>query len=261
MIVAQITDMHVTRRGYVLPHMPHIRGPLRRALASILALRERPACILATGDLTENGHRDEYRRLRELIEGLAVPVFLIPGNHDRCDALRSVFHDSAYLQGAGDAVLFTVEWDVLRVVALDSSQAPRQGGYLDEPRLRWLDERLAERPATPTILAMHHPPFPTGLRYFDEQAFAGREELGEIVRAHPQIRRIVSGHVHQPFSAAWNGVAGITAPSTAPTLVLRPNARGVSFQAGGFLLHRTDALGTVRSRLVRTPPDALAPGA
>lgn len=261
MVVAQITDMHVKRRGLVLPHMPHVIGPLRRALAAITTLREAPACIIATGDLTEYGHREEYERLRDIIAEVDVPVYLLPGNHDRRAEMRAVFTNAEYLHGDGKAVLFTIESERLRVIALDTSEAPRQGGYLDDRRLRWLDDRLCERPDVPTILAMHHPPFKTGLFYFDDQPFAGVDLLGAIVRRHPQIRRIACGHVHQVIQSPWNGALAVSSPSTAPSLVVRPNARGVSFEPGGFLLHRLDDRGVLRTRLVRTPPDAMALGA
>ena len=261
MIVAQITDMHVRRRGTVLPHMPHVVGPLRRALAAIAALRDTPACIVATGDLMENGHPEEYERLRDILAEVDVPVYLLPGNHDRRAAMRAVFTHAPYLQGDDKAILFAIESERMRVVCLDTSEAPRQGGYLDDRRLRWLDACLSERPETPTILAMHHPPFKTGLFYFDDQPFAGVDLLGGIVRRHPQVRRIACGHVHQVIQSVWNGVLAVSSPSTAPSLVVRPNARGVAFEPGGFLLHRLDDRGAVRSRLVRTPPDAMALGA
>jgi len=256
-IVAQITDMHVKMRGHVLPHMPHVIGPLRRALASIEAMCARPDCILATGDLTESGRFEEYLRLREIVDAIDIPVYLLPGNHDYREAIRRAFPDRDYLRGADEAVQFVVEGAAMRVVAIDSSEAPRQGGYLDAPRLRWLEERLNERPKTPTILAMHHPPFRTGVRYFDQQRFEGKKALASIVRANPQILRIACGHLHQTISHTWSGTIAVSAPSTAPTIVLHPRRMGFSLEGGGFLVHRYDR-GTIATELVRLPPDPIA---
>jgi 3',5'-cyclic AMP phosphodiesterase CpdA len=257
--VAQITDLHVRRRGHVLYHMPHVVGPLRRALATIAALPHPPHCIVATGDLTESGSPEEYRRLREILAGTRVPVYLIPGNHDRRDALRQVFSDHAYLHAFDEAVLFTIELPALRVIALDTSQGRRHGGYLDALRLRWLNESLSRRRDVPTVIAMHHPPFPTGVRKFDVQPFEGRDALAAIVSAHPQIRRIICGHVHQPLVRPWSGTVGVTAPSTAATLVLRPNAPGLSREPGGLLLHRYEN-GDIATTLVRmaSPPVSMS---
>lgn len=251
MTVAQITDLHIRRRGHVLHHMPHVVQPLRRALATIAALRHPPECVVATGDLTEGGSPEEYWRLREILAGSRIPVYLIPGNHDRRDALRAVFHDHVYLHAVDDAVLFTIEYPSLRIVALDTSQGKRHGGYLDPSRLRWLEESLRQRRDVPTILAMHHPPFPTGVRKFDVQPFEGRDALAAIVSAHPQIRRVICGHVHQHLVRPWCATVGVAAPSTAATLVLRPSAPGLSREPGGLLLHRYEN-GGVTTTLVRT---------
>ncbi len=258
MIIAQITDTHMKRRGTFLPHMPHVVGPLRRVLASIAALPAPPSYILATGDLTESGHPQEYNRLREILEESAIVTYLMPGNHDCRDALRRAFADRAYLHGPDEPIQYVVESPLVRVIALDSTEGRRHGGYLDAPRLQWLEERLTERPHVPTILAMHHPPFPTGVRYFDEQPFDGRDELARIVSAHPQIRRLICGHIHQLICRTWSGTIAVSAPSTAPTLVLHPGRIGVSLEGGGFLLHRCVKEGEIATELVRVPAEAVA---
>ncbi|MBV8089896.1 MAG: metallophosphoesterase [Candidatus Eremiobacteraeota bacterium] len=257
MIVAQISDMHIKRRGHFLHHMPHVARPLHRTLSAIARLR--PDCIIATGDLTEAGTLAEYARLREILNKYTgSPIYLLPGNHDRREALRSVFWDHQYLRNSADGVLFAIERASLRIVALDSSDERRAGGYLDEARLEWLRRCLCERPNTPTILAMHHPPFPTGIRSVERQAFLGREALERIVRAHPQIRRIVCGHVHQPLANAWSGTVGVTAPSTAPTLALHSGALALSWEPGGFLIHRYEQSTGLTTTLIRVAAKPVA---
>jgi len=238
--------------------MPHVMGPLRRVLASIAALPEPPDLVLATGDLTDTGHPEEYQRLREIVDAFHIPIYLVPGNHDQRPALREVFHDRPYLHGAGEAISFAIETPPMRVLALDSSEPGRHSGYLDAARLQWLEERLCERPRTPTILAMHHPPFATGVRYFDEQPFEGREELARIVRAHRQIERVACGHVHQLICRRWSGTIGVSSPSTAPTIVLHPGRMGFSLETSGFLLHRCNGAGRIATEIVRIPSEPIA---
>lgn len=259
MIVAHISDLHVRRRGMPLPHLPHVAGPLRRTLKAIHALEPRPTCIIATGDLTEKGTHPEYRRLRELLKGFDIPLYLLPGNHDRREPLRAVFHDHEYLHGH-EAVLYTIESPLVRIVALDSSEPLHRGGYLSIDRLAWLHERLKERPQTPTILAMHHPPFPTHVGAFDTQPFRGRERLAELVREHRQVRRIICGHVHQTMWQPWSGAVAVSAPSTAPTFVLHPRGT-MRWEWGGFLLHEYDWNADITTRFVRVSAEPVAIGA
>ncbi|MBV8529669.1 MAG: phosphodiesterase, partial [Candidatus Eremiobacteraeota bacterium] len=64
MIVAQITDLHVKRKGHLLHHMINTAKSLRRCVERLNELDPRPDVIVATGDLTESGKRKEYARLR-----------------------------------------------------------------------------------------------------------------------------------------------------------------------------------------------------
>jgi 3',5'-cyclic-AMP phosphodiesterase len=256
-IVAQISDMHIKRRGHFLHHMPHVAQPLHRALRAITRLR--PDCIVATGDLAEGGTLAEYARLREILDDYTgSPIYLVPGNHDRREPLCSVFWKHEYLRESPHGVLFTIERESFRIVALDSTHEGRAGGYLSDARLEWLERRLRERRDTPVILAMHHPPFPTEIRSVERQSYKGREDLGRIVRAHPQIRRIICGHVHQPLAKEWCGTLGVTAPSTASTLALHPGGRGLSWEPGGFLIHRYDRAAGLTTTLIRTDAKQVA---
>ena len=258
--MAHISDLHVRKRGTFLPHIPQVGRPLRRALRTVHEMRERPSFIIATGDLTEHGTLVEYRRLRSILDECEIPVFLLPGNHDSREALRAVFDDHSYLHGPGSGIQYAIDSELLRVVALDSSEPSHRGGFFDDERLDWLESRLCERPGTPTILAMHHPPFTTRVGAFDAQGFEGRERLAAIVRTNPQIRRIVCGHVHQMISRPWCGTLAVSAPSTAPTLALHVRG-GVRWEPGGLLLHHYDWDADVTTHLLRVSAEPVSLGA
>jgi predicted MPP superfamily phosphohydrolase len=89
MIIAQITDLHVRPRGVLAYGGLDTTAMLGRAMTAIAALDPAPDCVIATGDLADCGLADEYRMLDELFAQLSMPVFAIPGNHDRRDAMRA----------------------------------------------------------------------------------------------------------------------------------------------------------------------------
>src|SRR5258708_19534844 len=97
MLIAQISDMHIKAEGELLYGRIDTAGFLERAVAHVAALDPPPDVVLATGDLVEGGKSEEYVRLRRLLAPLAMPVHLIPGNHDARDAFPHVFPDPAYL--------------------------------------------------------------------------------------------------------------------------------------------------------------------
>ena len=91
----------------------------------------------------------------------------------------------------------------------------RHDGELSDADLDWLDRTLAERAETPTLLMMHHPPFRTGIWWMDAIGLAaGRERLGEVLAGHPQVLRVVCGHIHRSIQAAIAGIPVSVCPST-----------------------------------------------
>src|SRR2546428_651295 len=105
-------------------------------------------------------------------------------------------------------------------VALDTLVPGQVGGLLCEERLGWLAARLAEAPDRPTVIFMHHPPFVTGIAYMDGHGLANAREFAEVVRRHPQLERVVCGHLHRPIQARVGGTLASTAPSTAHQVAL-----------------------------------------
>jgi 3',5'-cyclic AMP phosphodiesterase CpdA len=109
-----------------------------------------------------------------------------------------------------------VDLGPLRIVVVDSTRPGEDRGELDTGRLRWLDTELAGAPDRPTLIALHHPPVSTGVAAWDEIGLpaADRRALGDVLQRHPQVRRIVAGHVHRTISAELAGRAVLAVPST-----------------------------------------------
>lgn len=220
MLIAQITDTHISTPDGRNDRYFETAEHLRRAVAHVNGLAPRPDLVVATGDLVERGEVAEYGRLRELLAPLAMPVFLIPGNHDHRDHLREVFADHAYLPGGGDFLQYSIEDWPVRLVALDTLVPGKSSGRLCEARLTWLDARLAEAPARTTVVLMHHPPFATGIAAMDGMGLEGIDALAEVIRRHPQVERIVCGHLHRPIVRRFAGTVACTCPSTAHQIAL-----------------------------------------
>jgi 3',5'-cyclic AMP phosphodiesterase CpdA len=210
--VAQITDLHVAPDGSFMRQFVDSNELLARAVAYLNTMTPRPDVVLATGDLTDHGTAEEYALLREILGALEVPLYLVPGNHDEVDALRAEFgtwgsvHEDTY-----DSV---VDDYPVRLIALDSTVAGRHDGEIDGAQLEWLDATLAAAPDRPTLLFLHHPPFETGIWWMDCIGLTGARDLEAVVRRHPQVRLVVSGHVHRSVVSTWGTTVVSTAPST-----------------------------------------------
>ena len=234
MLIAQISDLHVMLPGQLAYGIFDTAGNLSRCVAQIMQANPVPDVVLVTGDLVETGAADEYRRLRDLIAPLTMPLYLIPGNHDDRPALRAGFRDHTYLPRAGGPVRYAVEDFDVRLIALDTVIPGEDGGTLDAAQLDWLDATLSAAPRRPTLVLMHHPPIKTGIRCLDEIALdaASASRLGAIIERNRQVERIVCGHVHRGILARWRGTAVSVCPSTAFQYVLDLRENGLNSPTG-----------------------------
>lgn len=240
MILAQLTDLHIKEAGKLAYRRVDTSAALAAALAHLRGQSVQPALVLFTGDLVDTGRPEEYKRLREHLAGLGIPFFLMPGNHDDRAGLRAAFPDHAYLGPDGGPLCYTIEPFSLRVIALDSLVPGQGSGALGAGQLEWLAERLAEQPSRPTLVALHHPPFPSFIGHMDKIGLADSAALADIIRRHPNVERVISGHVHRPIHTRWAGTIASTAPSTAHQVALDLQAQAPSafvLEPAGYQLH------------------------
>ncbi|HTR76064.1 MAG TPA: phosphodiesterase [Solirubrobacterales bacterium] len=219
---------------------------LRQAVAEIAALPQRPDALLVSGDLTQNGTPEEYARVRELLAPLGLAPHVLPGNHDLRGPLREAFG----LSGAGaEPVCHAADLGPLRLVCLDSTVPGAEGGALDEGQIGWLEAALAEDRGKPTVVALHHPPLPTGMPGFERIGLApeARAALATVLGGHPQVALVVAGHVHRAIVGELAGRPVLTVPSTylqsaldfaAARITMRPDPPGYAVHAlqGGALV-------------------------
>lgn len=228
MLIAQITDLHIRMPGQKAYRVVETDRCLPPAVAALNALDPAPDLVLISGDLTDFGRPTEYAHLHDMLEALRAPCYLMPGNHDAREALAQVFGTHAYLrQGLDGFLQYTLEDYPLRLIALDTVVPGQSHGELCQRRLDWLAERLAEQPGRPTALAMHHPPFATGIEHMDRMGLLrGAEALEAIVARHPNVQRIMCGHLHRTIFRRFGGTLASTCPSPAHqvALDLRPGA-------------------------------------
>ncbi|MGH7421465.1 MAG: phosphodiesterase, partial [Candidatus Rokuibacteriota bacterium] len=220
MLIAQITDLHISTPGSVNDRYFRTPEHLERAVAHLNGLTPRPDVVLATGDLVERGEPAEYARLRSILDRLAMPLYVIPGNHDARENLARAFADRGYLPQDGGFLHYTVEEWPVRLIGLDTLVPGAPGGRMCAERLAWLDARLGEGRERPTVVFMHHPPFVTGMPAMDGMGLEGKAEMASVIGRHPQVERVLCGHLHRPITRRFAGTVAATCPATAHQVAL-----------------------------------------
>lgn len=237
-MLVQLSDLHL-RAG------EEGSGPAARlahAVRRVAELQPRPDAVLLSGDLADAPSGEAYEQAHELLASLGLPLHAIPGNHDDRDLLRARFGPGP--APAGTPVHFALDCGALRLIGCDSTNPGHESGALGAERLAWLERTLEQRPETPTLLALHHPPVLTGVRSMDAIALAleDRTALEALLGSHPQVQAITCGHVHLTMTCAFAGRPLLVCPSTNSALRLDLRRRDdipftVSDQPLGFAVH------------------------
>jgi 3',5'-cyclic-AMP phosphodiesterase len=212
--VVQLTDLHLGAPWCAA-------GPaLARVVPAVLrTLHGPPDAVIVTGDVANDGTDEQYAEARELLDRLDAPLYVVPGNHDDRTALRRHFTTPVSADGR---LIYTVPLGPLRLVALDTKRPDSDAGQLDGAQLAWLEAELAKGTATPTLVAMHHPPIEIGMAPMDRIGIAAEERAAfvDVLAHHPQVQTVVAGHVHRLVVGSLGSASVMAVPSTCEQLVL-----------------------------------------
>nr|WP_306267700.1 metallophosphoesterase [Pararhizobium sp. IMCC3301] len=213
---AHISDLHLADAPQ---DHPLLRNNLYDALEILFGdLREIQTnldFVAVTGDLAENGDIGSYLKIKQFMDMLDIPVFVVPGNHDLREPFRSVFGSSGPLPEAGP-LDFYVNSAEAQIIGLDSLIEGTMTGRLTDRQLDRLQTNLLSATAPHTIILLHHSPFSTGLAEFDEiTTIEGDQVFGELIRNARSKVTLLCGHIHRPYHAVWMGAQCYVAGSPA----------------------------------------------
>ena len=203
---------------------------------ALLALAERtaPELIVASGDLTNRGRRDQHELAAGFLRRIGPPVLAVPGNHDIPYTFPTRF--------TAPWVEFERQWETtepvhasagLHVVGVNSVRPWRhQSGRVREAQLVRVAERLAAAsPGALRVVVLHHQLVGAPWRSRKRPVADRTHVLGRLVDSGAEL--IVAGHIHQgavsdrrEFEVVGDDTPGVVV-SIAPGLGQpRPHRRG-----------------------------------
>lgn len=219
-VIAHVSDTHLLAGGAPLGGVADTVTALERTTNQLGRLGGALDAIVVTGDVTDLGEPDAYRRVRSALEPIAeatgARLVWVMGNHDERAAFRSELLDEP---GTDQPVHHVVQLDGLRLIALDTSVPGYHHGALDTTSLAWLDAVLAEPAPRGTLIAMHHAPIATPLSLMDVLELRDQDEFADIVRGR-DVRMILGGHLHYATNGTFAGIPVTVAGATAYTMDL-----------------------------------------
>jgi 3',5'-cyclic-AMP phosphodiesterase len=242
--ILQLSDTHIVPKGALVSERLETADALARLVARISNVRDQIGSIdalLVSGDLSDDGNAESYARFKTLIEPLGLPTYVIAGNHDAREPMRSAFANDLPVSGP---LNWTQEIGDIHLIGLDTLVEGQGSGTLSAESLTFLQSALSNAGDVPVLLALHHPPFACGIGFMDDIGLTNRQALRDVLTTHAGPLRIVCGHIHNMIISDVAGHIAISAPSPASTFAYdcSPSAPiGFMTQEDGCLLHRWNA--------------------
>lgn len=164
--------------------------------------------LLCTGDIASAAHSACYQRFVERVRAcFSQPIGWLPGNHDSA----TIMVQQSALLGIEYRLIDTGKW---LIVLLDSSVPGEVFGQLASAELDFLQQQLDQYPDKHVMVCLHHQPMPVGSAWIDQYVVRNAQALWALVDAHPQIKIVTCGHVHQEFREQWQHATVLATPST-----------------------------------------------
>lgn len=215
-------------------HFGTVEDPdVERAVRHLIE-RTKPQALVASGDLTHRGEREQHERAAAFLKGFDLPIVAIPGNHDIPYTFparfTTPFREFERLWETTEPVYRSEE---LLVVGLNSVRPWRhQSGGVRAGQLRRAAELLEQAPpGALKVVTLHHHLIGAPWRSRKKPVARRSHVLACLVDAGAEL--ILAGHIHQAavaerheFEVAPGGLRGAVV-SIAPGLGQpRPNRRG-----------------------------------
>jgi 3',5'-cyclic AMP phosphodiesterase CpdA len=209
--ILHVSDLHIGRREALEP---------LHALSELIA-RHKPELLVATGDVSHRGRREQLQRAAELLRGIGLPLLAVPGNHDIPYTFPARFTRTfaEWTSAFGDPEP-SYSSPTLAVVGLNSVRPWRQqGGALDESVLAGVGGRFSEaQDGALRVVALHHhlaaPPWPAKRK----KPLVDRDGALQAL-ADARVQLVLSGHVHQGSFAERQEFEVLDAGTSAPLVL------------------------------------------
>ncbi|MCB1614556.1 MAG: 3',5'-cyclic-AMP phosphodiesterase [Pseudomonadales bacterium] len=243
--IVQITDTHI----YDDPSGELSGINTRQSLESVLQYIEKQLraidLLVLSGDITHESGLPAYRYIHQRLQRFGLPTFWLPGNHDILALMQETI-------GKGSELAKSAEAGGWKIIFLDSHVEIQPEGALAQSELDFLESQLADN-QQPVLIFLHHHLVPAGCAWLDPQVVANADDFFTLVAQYPQVKAIVSGHVHQVMDQQKNGIRLLATPSTC--MQFKPNSDDYAEDdiAPGFRYIDLFENGSLHTEVIRVP--------
>ena len=190
MEIVQLSDIHVGAQ---------FRADIfEKVIEEVNALN--PDAVVITGDLTNEGLKEQYEKCKTLISKINVKkIIAVSGNHD--------YRNTGYLHFKKYFPFQTINElsDDVVLVTLGTARPDRDEGEVGYRQISWLERTMKKYQNKTTILAMHHHLIGIPDTGSDRLTII---DAGDVLRAtlDSNVNLVLCGHKHRPWLWDFNNL-------------------------------------------------------
>lgn len=175
--------------------------------------KEKPDLVIASGDLSNDGSKESYQRLKKYLSNIDCNVYTIYGNHD------NPANFDRYLIGSNIKRDRVFKSDSFTLVFINSFKENYDSGYVTDNELLELEHNLKQNENC--ILVIHHHFYPlkniepVAENIIDRYILENWQQLVDVItRYRSKVKFCITGHVHNFYHYQVNDIEIYCCPSS-----------------------------------------------
>ncbi len=245
--ILQVSDLHVLPKTDDTLLGIETEYYFKKVLASAYERYGEFDLILATGDLAQQPCVSSYQRIHKIFSHYQTKTVCFPGNHDDYSLMSWLLNKDLV---CCDKQTLLGDW---QIICLNSQKPNEPGGNLAAQEINFLKRALKSNKKPYIMVSVHHHCLPCESEWLDTMLIENSVEFFECLTAYPNVKLVVTGHVHQTIETQQQGIDVLTTPSTC--FQFKPKCRNFTLDSinPGYRIIQLFPDGTFKTQVHRLP--------
>ena len=209
--------------------------------------------IAFTGDISQDYSVKSYEHFAEIIKVLNKPVFFLPGNHDDGPLMYRIFENLGVNIAKN---VITPKW---QFIFLNSEVYAVPHGWIKRRQLDYAAFCGRRSPDQHVAILVHHMPHLVQSAWLDTQTMHNLDEFNTYIHRIPNVRAVITGHIHQEFDVTERGIRYIATPSTSIQFTPKSNDFALDSVGPGWRYLSFNPDGSIDTKVYRLKNNPFVP--
>ena len=205
--VIQITDLHLYADRNKTANNINTFKSAQLVFETINADEVDFDMLILSGDLSDDESYESYENLKYLLRNFECPIYLMPGNHDSPQKIKSICNTKNLKSQNYKSI---GKWGIFM---FNTKKDNSPNGILHQNELVYFDKIMSDDENSFLLVMLHHHPILIGSDSMDKMIIENSSELLNRINNN-KIKGVGWGHIHNEISVNYNGAQLFSTPST-----------------------------------------------